>query len=97
MEIVNAIAKVRFNSARPKRVQLHKSAKFACGLLCLEPGQELPANGPCAYYIIAGSGALRAPDQTQELSMGSLAPCEAGEKHTIVNTSEQRLICLAIS
>lgn len=97
MEVLNAITKVRFNSARPKRVQLHKSANFTCGLLCLEPGQELPGNGPCAYYVIAGSGALKAPGQTQELSMGSLAPCEAGEKHAIVNNSEQRLICLAIS
>ena len=97
MEILNAISKVRFNSARPKRVQLHKSENFTCGLLCLEPGQELPGNGPCAYYVIAGNGTLKASGKAQELSMGSMAPCEAGEKHAIANTSEQRLICLAIS
>lgn len=96
MDIVNAIAKVRFNSAHPKRVQLHKLPSFVCDLLCLEPGQELSGAGPCAYYVVVGSGALKA-SATQELSMGQLITCENGEKHTVANTSEQRLICLAMS
>ena len=97
MNVVNAIAKVRFNSAHAKRVQLHKLPAFECELLCLEPGQEFPASGPCAYYIVAGNGAIKAGPETQELSMGQLAYCDDGEEHAIVNTSEQRLICLSVS
>ena len=97
MEIVNAIAKVRFNSARPKRVQLHKSAKFACALLCLEPGQELTATGRRAYYLIAGNGQMKAGKDAQAANLGHFVSCREGETHTIVNSSEQRLICLALS
>lgn len=97
MEVVNAVAKVRFNSARPKRVQLRKVASVSCDLLCLEPGQDLAGAGPCAYYVIAGTGALKVGAVAQGLSMGHLASCDPGEKHVLVNPSEQRLICLVIS
>ena len=46
---------------------------------------------------MAGSGALKAGPETQELSMGLLAYCDDGEEHAVVNTSEQRLICLRVS
>ena len=60
MDVLNAISKVRFNSARPQRVQLFKCDEFVCELLCLEPGQELTATGRRAYYLIAGNGQMKA-------------------------------------
>ncbi len=96
MEIVNAIAKVRFNSASPRRVQLHKNSGVSYELLCMEPGQEISDTGPCAYYIIAGNGEMKAGGRTGEVSMGHLALSEAEESHTLINTSEQRLICMAV-
>ena len=97
MDVINAIAKVRFSSARPQRVQLHRCQEYTCDLVCLEPGQELNATGQCAYYVIAGSGELKAGANTKALKMGNLATCEQRESHTLVNSSEQRLICLGIS
>ena len=97
MDAINAIAKVRFSSARPQRVQLHKCPDFTCDLVCMEPGQELSAVGRCAYYIVAGSGDIKAAQQAKPLKMGNLAACDDGESHTVVNSSEQRLILLAIS
>jgi len=97
MEILNAIAKVRFNSARPQRVQLHKTPGVICDLLCLEPKQELPTTGKCAYYVVAGTGLLKAGRHSQQLSLGNFATTDQDEHHIIFNSSEQRLICLAIS
>ncbi|MHC4716122.1 MAG: cupin domain-containing protein [Planctomycetota bacterium] len=97
MDITNAIAKVRFNSARPQRVQLAKCTGYICDLLCLEPGQELTATGECAYYIVAGNGNAKIKDETKDVEMGNFIHCPDGESHTLVNSSEQRLICLSVS
>ena len=97
MDVLNAIAKVRFNSARPQRVQLFKCDEFVCELLCLEPGQELTATGRRAYYLIAGNGQMKAGQDAQAANLGHFVSCEEDETHTIVNSSEQRLICLAVS
>jgi hypothetical protein len=95
MDIVNAIGKVRFNSARPQRVQLSKSGPLVSDVLCLEPGQRLSAGGHCVYYIISGSGSIVSGPEKQALAMGGFA-CMDGS-HAIVNDSEQRLICLAVA
>jgi len=97
MDIINAIAKVRFNSARPQRVQLVKCEGYVCDLLCLEPGQELNGTGQCAYYVITGNGQAKVKAESRELSLGHFVYCREGESHTIINSSEQRLICLSIS
>lgn len=97
MNVVNVISKIRFNSARPQRVNLEKCEGMACDLLCLEPGQENAGGHACAYYVIAGSGQLKSSQGSHELSMGSLAAIATGQAHTIVNGPEQRLICLVIS
>jgi len=97
MDVLNAIAKVRFNSARPQRVQLYKCADFLCELLCLEPGQDLTASGRCVYYLVAGTGEIKSGKTQETATLGHLVTCDDGESHTIVNTSEQRLICLAVS
>jgi len=97
MNVTNAISKVRFSSARPQRVQLFKNSHFHCELLCLEPQQELTSWGPCAYYVVAGSGEIRAGRNRSSLELGRFAECDDGESHSVVNASEQRLICLVIS
>ncbi len=97
MDVINAIAKIRFNSAKPQRVQLHHCGDFACDMLCLEPGQEFSAAGSCAYYFIAGAGVIKAGKNKKDIDMGNFAACEDDESHTIVNSSEQRLICMVIS
>ncbi|HET6429553.1 MAG TPA: hypothetical protein VFJ30_14145 [Phycisphaerae bacterium] len=97
MDIINAIAKVRFNSARPQRVQLARCDEYVCDLLCLEPGQELSATGECAYYVVTGSGKARVKGESQDIALGHFVQCGEGESHTILNSSEQRLICLSVS
>ena len=97
MDVINAIARIRFNSAKAQRVQLHRFEGFACDMLCLEPEQEFSATGRCAYYFIAGTGVIKAGKSRKAVDMGNLVACDEDESHTIVNSSEQRLICLVIS
>ncbi|MCD4699756.1 MAG: hypothetical protein K8R91_04190 [Phycisphaerae bacterium] len=97
MDVINAIARIRFSSAKAQRVQLHRGGGIACDLLCLEPGQEFPSTGQCSYYLIAGAGVMKAGKSKKDVNMGNFATCEENESHTLVNSSEQRLICLVIS
>ena len=97
MDLVNAIAKVRFASAKPQRVQLHKGDSMLTDLLCMEPGQETEGQaGQWTYYVVAGTAAITGADGGGELPAGQLAAVPEGERHSITNVGEQRLICLVV-
>ncbi len=97
MDVVNAIAKVRFGSAKPQRVQLRKDAKAPIELLCLEPGQKLKVTeGRWAYYVITGAARVESGGKSSDVSAGHLALASEGETHMLSSAGEQRLICLAI-
>ena len=96
MEIVNAISKVRFASTGPQHIHLACGNSFRVDLLCMEVGQKsLPATGPCAYYVVAGSALVTAV-KPRQLPAGQLAELGLGEAHTIANAGQGRLICLVI-
>jgi len=97
MDVVNAIAKVRFGSAKPQRVQLRKDARCPIELLCLEPGQKLKvADGRWAYYVVTGAARVESGGAAEDVPAGHLAAASRGESHTLSSAGEQRLICLAI-
>ncbi len=96
MDIVNAIAKVRFGSAKPQRIVLHKGDSGPAELLCLESGQKVQVkSGQWCYYVITSKATLTTNGTTIELPMGQFAATEKDEPHTLSNDSEERLICLA--
>lgn len=96
MNFSNAIAKARFSSAKPQRVQLYQDGVLQVDLLCLESGQEMALQGRWSYYLIAGSGEFSAGGQASTLSVGGLAVSD-DEPHRLANKSQQRLVCLATS
>jgi len=97
MNFVNAIAKVRFASAKAQRVQLHKSETLLAEMLCMEPGQDVKVeSGQWAYYIVTGTAGLTAGGTTNKLPTGQLAVTAPDEPHTIANSGESRLLCLAV-
>ena len=96
MDVVNAISKVRFGTAKPQRIQLHKSDELTIELLCLEAGQKVSAtSGRWAYYVVTGTAALTANGDSAQLPTGQFATVEPGEKHTLSNAIEARLVVLA--
>ncbi len=97
MDITNAIAKVRFSSARPQRVHLNRDDELSAELLCIEPGQQFNIDsGQWVYYVITGAGTISADGTTTSLETGHTAASRFDEAHSLINSSEQRLICLAV-
>jgi quercetin dioxygenase-like cupin family protein len=97
MELVNAIAKVRFSSVRPQRVRLHHDGTTAVDLLCFEPGQDMPLpRADRAIYVIAGSARLAMAGCEHKAAAGQLAALNAGESVRLAAEGEQRLICVVL-
>ena len=98
MDTVNAIAKARFASAKPQRVQLQKDDDgLSVEMLCLEPGQDVSVrSGQWAYYVVTGTAVVQTGDQRHDISTGHVAVSAPDERHTLSNASETRLICLAV-
>lgn len=97
MNVLNAIAKVRFASTRPQRVQLAKEEKLAVELLCFEPDQSLDLQaGPRCYYVVTGRAALATGGQQTQLGTGEFAALRGAEPHTVANGGPDRLVCLAV-
>ncbi len=97
MNFANAIAKVRFASAKVQKVILNKADKLTAELLCIEPGQSLKVtSGQWNYYVITGTATIAAGGESTDLPTGNFAGSETDETHTISNEGEQRLIILAV-
>jgi len=97
MNVLNAIAKVRFASSRPQRVQLAKEEKLAVELLCFEPSQSLELKGrPRCYYVVTGRAELASGGKRQRLATGEFAALPAAETHTLANGGPNRLVCLSV-
>ena len=98
MNVVNAIAKVRFATAKPQRISLDKSDELCTELICMEQGQSLSVkSGDCVYYVVTGEGQFTIGDDTEELSPGSVAFAGPGESHTLTASGEARLITIVVS
>ncbi len=98
MNLVNAIAKVRFSTARPQRVKIHKGWNLRAELLCMEPGQdEKVSSGEWSYYVITGMASVAYGSQRAKLISGQFFAFAPSEAHTITATGEKRLVCLATS
>ena len=93
MTPTNAIAKIRFSSAKPQRVHLAESDRLASELLCLESGQRMKVSDPnTILYVILGTAEIEDDDRKVSVQTGCLvAP---GMKFTLTNAGEQRLVCL---
>jgi len=97
MDVINAIAKVRFASARPQRVHLVRGATCVVELICMEAGQAIQGiRGQWVYYVVMGSAAVRSGDETGELSAGQVAATDGAQPHGLSNAGEGRLVCLAV-
>ncbi len=97
MNTVNAISKVRFASAKPQVVHLHKGRFILADLLCMEPGQKLDV--PAAerlYYVVTGTAKVAGKGAETTVPAGQLAATTGDEPHRLTNTSPQRLVCVVI-
>lgn len=95
MDVVNAISKVRFGSAKPQRIQLAKAGEFLAQMLCMEPQQQFTVRkGEWTYYVVTGSAEVTADGQTTPVATGQLAASAPGEVHTVSATGDHRMVCI---
>ncbi len=97
MDLINAIAKARFSSAKAQRVHLHAGDELRAELICMEGGQEVQVEpGQWVYYVVKGAATL-VGDTEGQLAAGCVATTTAAEAHTIRNSGEQRFVCIAVA
>ncbi len=95
MNVVNAIAKVRFATAKPQRIVLQKDGELVVELLCMETGQEIKIkSGQWAHYVVTGTARLTQEDQTTDVPTGQLAVTDPDKPHIVANAAEGRLVVL---
>jgi mannose-6-phosphate isomerase-like protein (cupin superfamily) len=97
VDVVNAIAKVRFSAAKCQHVILQKAPGLTVSLVCMQGGQtaKLPA-GPCTYYVVTGSADLAHAGKTVSLAPGHSVTAAPGEVHQLTCRSEDRLVCIVV-
>lgn len=97
MDVINAISKVRFASAKPQRVHLTRGESCVVEMICMEAGQAIHGiRGAWTYYVVTGAARVEAGTQKGDLSAGQMAAAGAEEPHSLANAGGGRLICLAI-
>jgi hypothetical protein len=97
MDVINAIAKARFSSAKAQRVQLHTAGPLRSELLCIEAGQHFTIDsGVWAYYVVTGTASITVGDATETVPAGQLICTAPDEHHRIEAAGESRAVCLAI-
>jgi quercetin dioxygenase-like cupin family protein len=96
MELINAVAKIRFSSAKAQCVQLSEGPGVRAELICLEAGQELTVEkGQWVYYVITGTTGFRVGEKSQQAPTGQIVVFEQDQKHTLSAAGERRSVCLA--
>ena len=83
MEPVNRPASTAFSVDRFYPQLLHGSTCLRAFLLCLEPGQALPAKEDSEEvrgYVISGRGRLRLEDRVLTIAAGDVAAARPGER-----------------
>jgi mannose-6-phosphate isomerase-like protein (cupin superfamily) len=97
METVNAISKVRFATAKPQTIHLHKGGRLSAELLCMEPGQKLNVRQEeRIYYVVTGSARLGDNGSEVTVPAGQLAAASPQGPHRVATAGQQRLVCLVI-
>jgi quercetin dioxygenase-like cupin family protein len=82
MKPMHLPAKLSFSRERFLPQLIHGSERVRAFLLCLEPGQGLPARADSEEMlccVLEGRGLLTIGDQTAEVSAGDFATAAAGE------------------
>jgi len=82
------------------KVTLFRSASLLVGLNCFEPGQEHKLHAHTdmdkVYHVIEGSGLFTLAGSELPMEAGVLMVAPAGVPHGIRNTSDSRLVVMAI-
>jgi quercetin dioxygenase-like cupin family protein len=89
-----------FNDAKMGKVTLYESKDMLVGLNCFEAGQEHALHGHAdmdkMYSVIEGEGTFLLEGLETPMEPGMLLIAPAGVPHGVRNTSDGRLVVMAV-
>ena len=89
-----------FSPDKMGKVTIFASEQMLVGLNCFEAGQEHKLHAHTdmdkLYLVVEGSGTFLLEGAESELEAGMLLVAPAGVPHGIRNTSEERLVVMAV-
>ena len=98
--VIRPAEHARFSPDKMGKATLFESPRLLVGLNAFEPGQahalHAHAGQDKVYLVIAGEGVFLLEGQQLPMRAGELLVAPEGVPHGIQNTSEDRLIVLAI-
>jgi quercetin dioxygenase-like cupin family protein len=95
LNLIKLQEKVQFNEQfRPQILCAAPDAKAP--LICLEPGQEIPAHpsGTGIFYVLEGKGIMYLDDEEISVSKGTVVIAPEGSKRGIKGV--ERLVAVAV-
>ncbi|MFQ5963059.1 MAG: cupin domain-containing protein [Candidatus Scalinduaceae bacterium] len=95
MNLIKLRERVQFNEQfRPQILCVSPDAKAP--LICLEPGQEIPAHpsGTGIFYVLEGKGIMYLDDKEISLTKGKVVIAPEGAKRGIKGV--ERLVAVAV-
>jgi quercetin dioxygenase-like cupin family protein len=98
--ILRPVEHAVFSAAKMGKATLFESPRLLVGLNAFEPGQShalhAHAGQDKVYHVIEGEGVFLLEGRTLAMRKGDLLVAPEGVPHGIHNTSEERLVVLAI-
>ena len=89
-----------FSAGKMGKSTIFRSDRILVGLNCFEPGQEhrlhTHAGQDKVYHVLSGEGRFVLDGNEIDMTAGMMLIAPEGVAHGIRNTSEERLIVLAI-
>ncbi len=89
-----------FNPAKMGKSTIFESDRIMVGLNSFNPGQEHKLHAHSGmdkvYHVLEGSGVFVLEDREIEMEAGTILIAPEGVAHGIRNTSEERLVVLAV-
>src|SRR5258706_10717004 len=89
-----------FSSQKMAKTNIARGETLFAGLNCFEPGQEHAAHAHAGqdklYIVMEGEAEIQVGDEKQIVSTGGGAFAPAGVLHAVRNSSNKRLVVLAV-
>lgn len=95
MEIIKLKEKIEFHEQFRPQI-LHVSPGVKVPMICLEPGQEIPAHpsGTGVFYALEGKGIMYLEDKEIDFSSGCVEVASEGSKRGVKGV--ERIVVVAI-
>jgi quercetin dioxygenase-like cupin family protein len=95
MKVINITDYQKFSIEKTKKNNMFQTTRFFCDIYCFEPGQEqkghIHGEQDKVYLVLEGKGTFQVGNEKQVLGPGDGTMAPAGEEHSVLNHTKDRL------